>query len=615
MNRDFGKTVKKNIRMIHRMMPAFIPLSFAAMLPRRAIPFVEIILGAQIVDLLAAGAAFSEIIAYALILVGTVFLLSLTSDILQHFKNVKRVQLSDAKNMALTDKAMAMDFDILERNSTQELMTKAEKNADAMGGLEGYAQSVLDAAGNVVSIAGALTAMGSLLAVSQKEGQGLFFSFFRSPLSTLCLFLLIGVGVYVGGRCEARKGDIRYKADMANVDSSRIYWYFFDLMFKYSAGKDIRVFHLRDIIQNEGKRAMSDIDDVRKDALRAVLKEDFKAFALRYGFMLGAYLFAGLKAILGIISIGGLTKYVNTLLLLQGELNQLSARLVRLQTQNTYLSSFSGYLEIPNEKYDGTLPVEKRMDNEYELEFRDVSFSYPGSDQMALKHVSFRLRIGGRLAIVGTNGAGKTTFIKLLCRLYDPAEGEILLNGIDIKKYDYNEYIGLFSVVFQDYKIFSFSVAENVSASQDFVEERVKSSLKEAGLYERVEEMKDGIHTKLLKDQQEDGEEGLEISGGEKQKLALARALYRDAPIVILDEPTSALDPIAEQDIYQRFNRMVQDKTAVFISHRMSSCRFCDMVVVFDDGRIVQTGSHETLLQDKNGIYCRMWEAQAQYYI
>ena len=143
----------------------------------------------------------------------------------------------------------------------------------------------------------------------------------------------------------------------------------------------------------------------------------------------------------------------------------------------------------------------------------------------------------------------------------------------------------------------------------------MRESLEKAGLYERVKEMQDGIHTKLLKDQQEDDGEGVEISGGEKQKLALARALYRDAPVVILDEPTSALDPIAEQDIYQRFNKMVQDKTAIFISHRMSSCRFCDTVVVFDDGRIVQTGSHEELLRDKEGIYSRMWEAQAQYYV
>lgn len=192
---------------------------------------------------------------------------------------------------------------------------------------------------------------------------------------------------------------------------------------------------------------------------------------------------------------------------------------------------------------------------------------------------------------------------------------EILLNGIDIRKYDYDEYIRLFSIVFQDYKIFSFSVAENVAAGPEFDRGRVIKSLQDAGIYERVREMKSGIDSRLLKDQQDGDEEGIEISGGEKQKIALARALYRDAPLVILDEPTSALDPIAEQDIYMRFNDMVKEKTAVFISHRMSSCRFCDEIVVFDEGRIVQNGTHDALVAEEGGIYHKMWEAQAQYYI
>lgn len=614
MNREFWKTVKKNIGLIHRLAPAYIPVALAAMLLDRAVPFVEIILGARIVDMLAAGAAFTEILTCALIMVGTVFLLSIVSNILHCIQSVRTVQMYDTKNIVLADKTMAMDYDILEKNSTQELMAKAENSVES-GGLDRYAHAVLNAAGNVISVVAAIVTMSGLFVTSQAAGEGILFSFLRSPLSTVCLLVVMGIGVYAGGRCEAGKGDIRYKADMANVDSSRIYWYFFNLMFKYPMGKDIRIFRMRDIIEDKGRNAMSEIDRVEKEAMQGILKMDLRLFALQYGFMLCAYLFAGLKAILGIISIGELTRYVGTLLLLQGQVSQLFAVFVQLRTQNTYLKNFSEYMEIPNEKYVGTLPVEKRMDNEYELEFRDVSFRYPSGGRMALQHVSFRLRTGGRLAIVGANGAGKTTFIKLLCRLYDPTEGEILLNGIDIRKYDYQEYIKLFSVVFQDYKIFSFPVAENVSASQDFNEEKVRESLEKAGLYERVAEMKDGIHTKLLKDQQEDNGEGMEISGGEKQKLALARALYRDAPVVILDEPTSALDPIAEQDIYQRFNKMVQDKTAIFISHRMSSCRFCDTVVVFDDGRIVQTGSHEELLRDKEGIYSRMWEAQAQYYV
>ena len=322
-----------------------------------------------------------------------------------------------------------------------------------------------------------------------------------------------------------------------------------------------------------------------------------------------------IKAIYGMITIGEVTKYISAITLLQTQISVVFSLIIQTNTQNIYLESYNELMAVKNEKYDGTLPVEKRLDNEYELEFRNVSFHYPNNDNMVLQNVSFKLKTGQKLALVGRNGAGKTTFIKLLCRLYDPTEGEILLNGIDIRKYDYNEYIRLFSIVFQDYKIFSFSVAENVAAGPEFDRERVIESLQKAGIYERVKSMKSGIDSRLLKDQQDGDEEGIEISGGEKQKIALARALYRDAPMVILDEPTSALDPIAEQDIYTRFNDMVAEKTAVFISHRMSSCRFCDEIAVFDEGRIVQHGTHDVLVAEKEGIYHRMWEAQAQYYV
>jgi len=222
-----------------------------------------------------------------------------------------------------------------------------------------------------------------------------------------------------------------------------------------------------------------------------------------------------------------------------------------------------------------------------------------------------KLNIGERLAIVGMNGSGKTTFIKLLSRLYDPNEGEILLNGIDIKKYDYDEYLNLFSIVFQDFKLFSFSLGQNVAASVDYEENKVKDTLIKAGLKERLDNMPKGIETPLYKDFDEDG---VEISGGEAQKIALARALYRDSPIIILDEPTAALDPIAEFEVYSKFDQIVGTKTAFYISHRLSSCRFCDEIAVFHEGRIIQKGRHEELLEDKDGKYHELWYSQAQYY-
>ncbi len=421
--------------------------------------------------------------------------------------------------------------------------------------------------------------------------------------------------IYIGSKCEAKQGQIRYNCDQIEVKSGRIYWFFLELISDYPRGKDIRIFKMFDVIRRKGMAARDDIENAQKQAIRDGMKVGVWSVLVQNIFTVAVYAYVGIKAIYGMITIGEVTRYISAITLLQTQIGVLFTLLISINTQNTYFESYNELMEFKNQKYDGTLPVEKRYDNEYELEFRNVSFHYPNSDRLVLKNVSFRLKTGRKLAIVGANGAGKTTFIKLLCRLYDPTEGEILLNGIDIRKYDYDEYIRLFSIVFQDYRIFSFSVAENVAAGPDFDRERVVKSLQDAGIYERVLNMRSGIDSRLLKDQQDGDEEGIEISGGEKQKIALARALYRDAPMVILDEPTSALDPIAEQDIYTRFNDMVAEKTAVFISHRMSSCRFCDEIAVFDGGQIVQNGTHEELVADADGIYRKMWEAQAQYYV
>ena len=214
------------------------------------------------------------------------------------------------------------------------------------------------------------------------------------------------------------------------------------------------------------------------------------------------------------------------------------------------------------------------------------------------------------MALVGRNGSGKSTLIKLLCRLYDATKGEITLNGIDIRKYSYDDYMQLFSVVFQDSKLFSYSLAENVAADTDFDSELVENCVRKAGLSELLDKMPDGINTYLYKDFNENG---VEISGGESQKLCLARAIYKGSPFIVLDEPTAALDPISEYDIYTKFNSIVGTRTAIYISHRLSSCRFCDDITVLDNGNIIERGSHEKLIA-KGGIYTAMWAAQAEYY-
>jgi ATP-binding cassette subfamily C protein len=248
----------------------------------------------------------------------------------------------------------------------------------------------------------------------------------------------------------------------------------------------------------------------------------------------------------------------------------------------------------------------------YEIEFRNVSFRYPGSNVDIYKKLNLKIPRGQRLAIVGHNGAGKTTFVKLLCRLYDVTEGEILLNGINIKYFKKEEYLRLFSAVFQEVKILAFSAGENVALEEqeDIDEERLKQSLEQAGISEKIAALAKGSKTSLLKFLDD---EGVELSGGENQKISIARALYKNGPIMVLDEPTAALDALAEYNTYLNFNQMVGQKTAIYISHRLASTIFCDTIAMFEQGEIIEYGSHTELLA-KQGKYWDMYETQAKYY-
>ena len=266
-------------------------------------------------------------------------------------------------------------------------------------------------------------------------------------------------------------------------------------------------------------------------------------------------------------------------------------------------------LEIGGDEKD-CIPVPD-MDS-YEIEFVDVSYKYLKSDREALSHLNLKIRPGEKLAVVGLNGAGKTTMIKLLLRLYDPSEGYITLNGTDIRKFKRADYYKLFAPVFQNVEIFAFLMSENIALQKaDVLDiERARRCACEAGLEERLDSLAKGIETPLTKIVEDDG---VDLSGGEKQKLALAKALYKGAKIVVLDEPTSALDAIAEQSLYESFDEMIDGKSAVYISHRLASTRFCDRVAMFEEGHMVEYGSHEELMA-LNGKYAEMFNTQAQYY-
>jgi len=383
-------------------------------------------------------------------------------------------------------------------------------------------------------------------------------------------------------------------------------------IYKYQNGKDVRMYGSFALMKHYA------LDNWDSPEHKAVNRRIVRCNA-RGGFcyvMSGriidnsAYLLMSVLALAGRMPIGDVVKYAGCIMTLFGGIDALVKRIPDFfESVGRHMSTME-LLEMKDELYQGTLPVEKRSDKEYRIEFCNVSFRYPGSEQYALKDFSMQLKVGEKLAVVGMNGSGKTTMIKLLCRFYDPEEGEILLNGVDIRKFRPEEYRKLFSVVFQDFQLFSFTLGENVAADREYDRGKAESALRDAGLGQRLDRLESGLDTYLYKHYAD----GVEISGGEAQKAAIARAVCKDAPFILLDEPTAALDPISEYEVYTSFDRIIGDKTAIYISHRLSSCRFCEKIAVFHEGRLVQMGSHRELLEDEGGKYYEMWNAQAQYY-
>lgn len=375
--------------------------------------------------------------------------------------------------------------------------------------------------------------------------------------------------------------------------------------------KDIQIFGMSSWLRQVHDAVLKLFRDFQLREQRVRLLGDLAEVALTflrngaaYGYLLALALGEGLSVsefLLYFTAVGNFTTWVTGILKGFGELHQFSLE----------LSSVRSYIEAPEPfRMEGGKAIEPDTSLPYTLELRDVSFRYPNTETWALRHVNMKFQVGSRLVVVGENGSGKTTFIKLLCRLYDPTQGEILLNGIDIRKYSYRQYIDLFSVVFQDFQLLAFPLGQNVAAAVEVDKGRAARCLEMAGFGKRLAALPQGLETPLYK---EFDESGVQVSRGEAQKIALARALYKDAPFVVLDEPTAALDPVAEMEVYENFDKIVGDKTAVYISHRLSSCRFCDDIAVFDHGHIVQQGSHDALVEAP-GKYQELWHAQAQYY-
>ena len=613
-NRETWQAAVRACKIWKKYSPHYLLSVFLYAISSAVMPYIGIYFSAQILNELAGERDPERLRLLIILTIGATTGAALLTAVLKRWKQVCGSAIWHRNLRVTTDKLFSMDFAAADAAKTHETLSNIKQNTNYMWG--GLLRVPLKIEPMIQSIAGIFSGLAltvTLFTENIPSTAGRWVILNNPFFLTAILFILLTIS-FLAPVCQNKANELAMRTWEDAKEGNRFFSFFGWFPREKYRQMDIRMYNQQHIqvhhlssdksFSTNGKQAIQSRGAI---GLLCGLSDGVSAIFLGL-----AYVFVCLKAWAGAFGVGSVAQYVTAITSLSANLGKLISTWGEMRANVTMLRTSFEFLDIPNEMYQGSLTTEKRSDRQYEIEFRDVSFKYPGTEDYALRHVSMKFKVGERLAVVGQNGSGKTTFIKLLCRLYDPTEGVILLNGIDIRKYSYEEYIALFSVVFQDFQLMSFSLGENVAAAVEYDAGRVMDCLDKAGFSERLKTLPNGLETMINKDFDE---QGVQVSGGEAQKIALARALYRDAPFVILDEPTAALDPIAEMEVYTKFDEICGDKTAVYISHRLSSCRFCDQIAVFDEGSIVQFGTHDTLVSDADGKYAALWNAQAQYYV
>lgn len=384
--------------------------------------------------------------------------------------------------------------------------------------------------------------------------------------------------------------------------------YLLRIMRSIEFGKEVRSNNLQDWIYNKSDRnADTYLNASTKHNKELQINQSFSA-VLSILQECAVYFILAYKVVFEGMPIGDFSMYMTSINTFSNNVSTIVYSISEILKMSLFASDFRYCLSLSltSENENNT---DITADNA-SIEFKNVYFKYPNTDRYVLENINLVISAGQSLSIVGVNGSGKTTMVKLLCRLYEPTSGVILINDRNVNDMPFEEYIGYIGAVFQDFKLFSFTVADNVSFDEDKNSDEITKCIIKSGLDYKLEQLPKGLETNINK---EFDSEGMEFSGGESQKLAITRALYKNAPVMILDEPTAALDPLAEYDIYSRFNDIVMNKTAIYISHRMSSCQFCDKIAVLDKGQIIQYGKHKELVKEE-GLYSQMWNIQKKYY-
>lgn len=603
-----AKLIKRMYREVHSLDRRLLPTTAVQAVIDSIKPFINIYFSARLITLLTQKADTSVIITNIALVLGINVVIFFLASFLNNYNENHRMMLLDLENKKVEEKLYNADYALLNDSEFKELLHRHEE-----AGKSRWARLPYFMWTTLQFTRGVLTTIISFIIIIPLLKVGFVRTgntFFERPLFIVTIVAAIAVmaGVILIVASKINKSYLEANEKYAELD--RIFYSFIDILGDYKTGKEIRLYKEQNLIDNiTTQKILTDGEiTLRKISMRTAKSSSFIAIlGALVGF--GVYLFIGVKGLFGLFGIGSLVLYCGSFMQIISGIMMFANTLGKLKEILSLARDYFKILEAESTMIYGNRELD--LTNGFEIEFNNVSFKYPKSDIYALKQINLKISNGEKLAVVGRNGSGKTTFIKLLCRLYDVDEGEILINGINIKEYTRDSLNKLYSIVFQNYKILSLTVADNISANDECDKDMLNSALDKANIKDRIEAMPQKEKTYLYKDLDKSG---VEISGGEAQKLALARALYKDSPIVILDEPTAALDPIAENEIYSRFNSFVENKTAIYISHRLSSCAFCDRIAVFDNAELVETGTHNELIS-ANGRYAELWNAQASYYL
>ena len=554
---------------------------------------LNIILPKLLIDELVGDKNIEMLFLFGALIVLNNVLMQLVTNTFKRYIDTKSTWLSDTMVKQMGEKIMNLEYSYLEDPYYLDLKERAVFGIENQNTIESLINIFTSGLTHFITVVGLVSIMATL-----------------GPV--LIIALAIGVALMIMLYQMGSKAMIGVMQDIIPIN--RKIGYYMGLVMEKPLQKEIRLYDMQEMLTDCIRNGNETTCDRFSKGYRQMGKVYGGMSAISEFISAFTYAYVGIRTVTDFLgkklSLGSLSMYVSSAISFSSTVISFGEEIVMLMQVASFLDPYLELMMLEEETIeDKGIKFEGDVET---VEFRDVTFTYPKADKPVLRNISFEIKRGEKISIVGLNGAGKSTLIKLICRMYKADSGDILVNGRNIYDYDYMSYMNVISAVFQDYKLFNFSIEENIScnaAGGD--EERVNRLIDEVGMREKVDELPNGIKSRFGK---EYDEEGIEMSGGQGQKIAIARALYKKASMVILDEPASALDPIAEAEIYEKFNSLVEDKTAIYISHRMSSSVFCDKILIIDGGTVADFDTHENLMKKTDSLYYKLFDSQAQNY-